>query len=226
MTLITEQKAGIEARIRAAALAAGRDPAELRILGVSKRQPRDKVAAALAAGIRDLGENYLQDAIARITEFGNAARWHFIGRVQANKTRAIAEHFDWVQTVSNARIARRLSAQRPCHAGELNVCIQIAPWKRPERGGALPEELPALAAEIASLPRLKLRGLMCMPLPDQEPAALEAEFRAARALYDQLCAAGHELDTLSMGMSHDLEIAVAAGSTLLRIGTALFGERK
>lgn len=226
VTLITEQKARIDARIRSAALAAGRDPSGIRILGVSKRQPRERVAAALAAGIRDLGENYLQDAMARITEFGSAARWHFIGRVQSNKTRPIAQHFDWVQTVCDRRIARRLSSQRPVHAAALDVCIQIAPWEQPERGGALPETVPALAEEIEALPRLRLRGLMVMPLPGRDAEDLAAEFRAARALYDRLCEAGHALDTLSMGMSDDLEIAVAAGSTMLRIGTALFGPRK
>ena len=226
VTVITEQKARLDARIKAAALSAGRDPAAIRVLGVSKRQPRERIAAVLAAGVTDLGENYLQDAIGKITEFGHGARWHFIGQIQSNKTRPIAEHFDWVQTVASARIARRLSDQRPHHAGQLQVCIQVAPQGNPERGGAQPDDVPALADQIRKLPALRLRGLLVMPIAGLEPAALAAEFRDGRDLFDTLRASGHDLDTLSMGMSDDLETAVAEGSTMLRIGTALFGPRE
>ena len=226
VTVITEHKARIEARIEAAALSAGRDPATVRILGVSKRQPRERVLAALAAGITDLGENYVQDAIGKITEFGPGPVWHFIGHVQSNKTRVIAEHFDWVQTIASTRIARRLSDQRPHHADELQVCIQVAPQGDPGRGGALPADIPALAAAIEELPRLRLRGLMVMPLGGLTEAQLADEFRAGRALFDDLRNSGHAIDTLSMGMSADLETAVAEGSTMVRIGTDLFGPRE
>ncbi|MDJ0929216.1 MAG: YggS family pyridoxal phosphate-dependent enzyme [Gammaproteobacteria bacterium] len=226
MTVITEHKARIDARIAAAARAAGRDPAAVRILGVSKRQPRDRVLAALAAGITDLGENYVQDAIGKVTEFGPGPVWHFIGHVQSNKTRPIAEHFHWVQTITNSRIARRLSAQRPFHAEDLQVCIQVAPRGEPGRGGALPDDIPALAAEIEELPRLQLRGLMVMPLGGLSTKELADEFRAGRELFDALRESGHAVDTLSMGMSADLETAVAEGSTMVRIGTDLFGPRE
>lgn len=225
VTGITEHKAGLESRISAAAARAGRDPAMVRILGVSKRQPDDRIRAAVAAGITELGENYLQEALQKIPRFGDDLSWHFIGRMQSNKTRPIAEHFHWAQTVDSARIAERLSQQRPFHAPELQVCIQVAPAGG-DRGGVPPADIPALAEIVAGLPRLALRGLMVMPLPGRPPAELRAEFSAARALLDQLNDAGYQLDTLSMGMSDDLDMAVECGSTLLRIGTALFGTRE
>ncbi|MGI9329875.1 MAG: YggS family pyridoxal phosphate-dependent enzyme [Gammaproteobacteria bacterium] len=226
MTRITEQLARLRARIEAAALAAGRNPAEIRLLGVSKRQPVDRVLAALAAGVTELGENYLQDALPRMAACGPGPHWHFIGRIQSNKSRSIAENFSWVQTLDNRRLADRLATQRPTQADPLQCLIQIAPRGGEDRGGAAPAEVAELAAHLAELPRLTLRGLMVMPLPGQDADSLSSEFAAGRRLFKELCAAGYELDTLSMGMSHDLEMAVAEGSTLLRIGTDLFGPRE
>ncbi len=226
VTTITEHKADIEARIARAAAEVGRNPAEVSILGVSKRQPAQKIAAALAAGITSLGENYLQDALQKMPLLGDAPCWHFIGHIQSNKTRAIAEHFHWVQTVYDERIARRLSEQRPHHAGPLQVCIQVCPEGGTRRGGARPDAVPALARYIEELPRLRLRGLMIMPLAQRSNEELHREFRSARQLFDALGSDGHRLDTLSMGMSGDLEIAVNEGSTMVRIGTALFGARE
>ena len=226
VTTITEHKAEIEARIARAAGWSGRDPADVAIVGVSKRQPVQQIAAALDTGIIHLGENYLQEALNKQPLLGDAPCWHFIGRIQSNKTRAIAEHFDWVQTVHDERIARRLSEQRPYHAGELQVCIQICPEGNSGRGGAQADAVPALARCIEELPRLRLRGLMVMPLAQRSDEELHREFRAARQLFDELRASGHRLDTLSMGMSGDLEIAVREGSTMVRVGTALFGPRE
>lgn len=226
MTRITEQLARLRARIEAAALAAGRNPADIRLLGVSKRQPVDRVKAAIAAGITELGENYLQDALPRMAACGPGPSWHFIGRIQSNKSRSVAENFSWVQTLDSRRLADRLSAQRPPEAGPLQCLIQVAPRGGEARGGVAPAEVADLAAYLANLPRLTLRGLMVMPLPGQDAAALGAEFAASRHLFKELGSAGYELDTLSMGMSHDLETAVAEGSTLLRIGTDLFGPRE
>lgn len=226
VTTITEHKADIEARIARAAAKAGRDPAQVSILGVSKRQPVQKIAAALAAGIITLGENYLQDALEKMPLLGETPCWHFIGHIQSNKTRAIAGHFDWVQSIHDERIARRLSEQRPYHAGELQVCIQVCPQGGSGRGGVQPDAVPALARCIEELPRLRLRGLMIMPLAQRSDEQLRREFRAARQLFDALCDDGHRLDTLSMGMSGDFEIAVSEGSTMVRVGTALFGARE
>jgi len=226
VTRITEQLARLRARIEAAALAAGRNPADIRLLGVSKRQPVDRVKAAIAAGITELGENYLQDALPRMAACGPGPSWHFIGRIQSNKSRSVAENFSWVQTLESIRLADRLATQRPPQAEPLQCLIQIAPRGDEDRGGVPPAQVPALAAHLAELPRLTLRGLMVMPLPGQDAASLSAEFAAGRHLFKELCSAGYELDTLSMGMSHDLETAVAEGSTLLRIGTDLFGPRE
>jgi pyridoxal phosphate enzyme (YggS family) len=226
VTRITEQLARLRARIEAAALAAGRNPADIRLLGVSKRQPVDRVKAAIAAGITELGENYLQDALPRMAACGPGPSWHFIGRIQSNKSRSVAENFSWVQTLDSRRLANRLATQRPPQAEPLQCLIQVAPRGGEDRGGVPPAELAGLAAHLAELPRLTLRGLMVMPLPGQDAASLGAEFSAGRHLFKELCSAGYELDTLSMGMSHDLETAVAEGSTLLRIGTDLFGPRE
>ena len=226
MTRITEQLARLRARIDAAARSAGRDPAEIRILAVSKRQPPALVQAAIEAGVTNLGENYLQDALARIEACGPGPVWHFIGRLQSNKSRSVAEHFNWVETLDNQRLADRLSSQRPADQAPLQVLIQVAPRGGSGRGGVPPEDVEALAAHVAQLPRLKLRGLMIMPMPDLADAELRREFAAGRELLAKLRAAGHpDLDTLSMGMSQDLEAAVAEGSTQLRIGTDLFGPR-
>lgn len=226
MTRITEQLARLKGRIEAAALAAGRDPATVRILGVSKRQPPERIAAALAAGVTDLGENYLQEALQKMPAYGKEPVWHFVGHVQSNKSRAVAEHFDWVHTVDSERLADRLSRQRPAGIPPLKVLIQVAPIDGADRGGVAAADVPALARHIAGLPKLRLRGLMIMPLPGRSDAELCEEFAAGRVLLEKLCAAGLNLDTLSMGMSHDLEAAVQEGATMIRIGTDLFGPRE
>jgi pyridoxal phosphate enzyme (YggS family) len=223
VTGITEKLADLRAEICTAANAAGRDPDAVRILAVSKRHDVSRIRAAIDSGLTDFGENYLQEALEK-TDRVTGVNWHFIGRIQSNKTRAIAEHFDWVQTVASRRIAERLSAQRPVDIAPLQVCIQLQPVGG-ERGGIPETELDALAACIAELPGLELRGLMIMPLPDRSDTQLQAEFAAGRGQFERLIDAGHALDTLSMGMSEDLAIAVAEGSTMLRIGTRLFGPR-
>lgn len=226
MTEVTVTLSKIHDRIAAAAGQAGRDPAEIRLIAVSKTKPPDLIKAALDAGQRDFGENYLQEATVKIqTLHGSGAIWHFIGRVQGNKTRAIAADFDWVQTVDRERIARRLNDQRGPHQRPLNVCIQVRLSDDPARPGAAVTGIDQLASAIAGLPRLRLRGLMCMPPLESEPQLAAAHFERTRQLYEALRAAGHNLDTLSMGTSGDLEAAVAAGSTMVRIGTAVFGAR-
>jgi pyridoxal phosphate enzyme (YggS family) len=205
------------------------------LVAVSKGHPIAAVREGLAAGLRHFGENYLQEALPKIAAAGREPAWHFIGRIQSNKTREIALHFAWAQTVTSARIAERLSAQRPHHGEPLQVCIQLAPGSLagpgPQTAGGTPragcprEDVPALAALIASLPRVHLRGLMLLAHAGLDAEALRMEYRAARGLLDELNARGHDLDTLSMGMSGDFETAIEEGSTMIRVGTALFGER-
>lgn len=225
MTAITEKLAELRGRIARSEACAARAAGSVTIVAVTKTQPVDTVRAALAAGLTDFGENYVQEAVAKISDLGADANWHFIGRLQANKTRPVAERFRWAQTVTSVQIAERLSRQRPYYGGDLQVCVQVAPLPATERSGVPAAAVPELAARIASLPRLKLRGLMFMPLPDLGEAALRAEFRRVRELFAALRAAGHDVDTLSMGMSEDLEIAIEEGSTMVRVGTALFGAR-
>ena len=225
VTLITEKLAALRNRVAQAARAAGRDPASVTIVAVSKTHPIDTIRAAHSAGLVDFGENYVQEAVAKITQLRDGVRWHYIGGIQANKTRAIAENFHWAQTVAGARIAERLSAQRPYYAGDLQVCVQVQPEPASGRGGVPAAEIPDLARLISSLPHLRLRGLMFMPLPNLAATALRAEFRRVRGLFESLRTAGHDIDTLSMGMSEDLQIAVEEGSTMVRVGTALFGTR-
>ena len=224
VTGITEQLAGVRARIAGAARQAGRDPTAVRILAVSKRQPVSRIREAVSAGLTEFGENYPQEAVDKIDQLPNLC-WHYIGRIQSNKTRTIATHFDWVHSLADERNARRLSSQRPETASDLQVCLQLQP-RGGQRAGLSPDEVPRLADLIGELPRLRLRGLMVMPLPGRSAGELRAEFAAGRACLQALQARGHELDTLSMGMSGDLEAAVMEGSTLLRIGTGLFGERR
>lgn len=226
VTRITEQIARLRGRIETAAVAAGRDPDAVRILAVSKRQPAERIAAAIAAGVRDLGENYLQEALQKMPAFGKEPVWHFVGRVQSNKSRSVAEHFAWLHTLDSRRLADRLSRQRPTDREALQTLIQVAPVGDSSRGGVPADEVPALARYVATLPGLKLRGLMVMPLPGREDAELREEFAKGRELLDRLRAQDSDLDTLSMGMSHDLEMAVQEGSTMVRIGTDLFGPRE
>jgi hypothetical protein len=214
------------ARIGAAAARAGRDPASVRLLAVSKQHPAAAVAAAAAAGQREFGENYVQEGVAKIAALGDQPlTWHFIGQLQSNKTREVAAHFHWVHTLDRERIATRLDAQRPHHAAPLEVLLQVKLDDEPGKGGAEPAELPRLAEFVAGLPRLRLRGLMCLPRPVEEESAQRLPFRRLRELLEDLNRRGHALDTLSMGMSADLEAAVLEGATLVRIGTAIFGPR-
>lgn len=198
----------------------------MRIVAVSKRQPVAEIQAACDAGLIHFGENYVQEAVEKIPAIDSAAVWHFIGPVQSNKTRPIAEHFDWVHTVASERIAERLSAQRAERQADLNTCIQLRPANAGQRHGVDEPELPALAEKISALPGLRLRGLMIMPLPNLGEAATRAEFERANGLFEAMRNAGLAVDTLSMGMSADLEAAIMAGSTCIRVGTDLFGARK
>lgn len=226
MTAFTENLNIVRERMARAAALAGRDAEAVTIIAVSKTQPASVVRQAQLAGLTDFGENYLQEAVAKITQLGNGPSWHFIGGIQSNKTRAIAEHFQWAQTVASVAVASRLSHQRPYYAGDLQVCLQIRPEPASGRGGVSTADAATLAECVASLPRLRLRGLMFMPLPALDETALREEFRRVRRVFDELRARGHPLDTLSMGMSEDLEIAISEGSTMVRVGTALFGTRK
>ena len=213
-------------RIAAAARRAGRDPAGIRLLAVSKQQPVDAIEAAAGAGQREFGENYAREGVAKIEALrGQPLTWHFIGQLQANKTREVAEHFQWVQTVDRERIATRLDAQRPHHAGVLDVLLQVRLGDEHGRGGVDPAELPRLAEFVARLPRLRLRGLMCLPPPAPDEPAQRVPFARLRTLYEDLGRRGYALDTLSMGMSDDLEAAILEGATLVRVGTAIFGPR-
>ncbi|AMA47504.1 YggS family pyridoxal phosphate-dependent enzyme [Pseudomonas alabamensis] len=223
MSTLADNLSALATRIEHAATAAGRDPAEVRLLAVSKTKPAETVRQAYAAGVRDVGENYLQEALDKQQALTDLTLiWHFIGPIQSNKTRAIAEHFDWVHSVDRLKIAQRLSAQRPAHLPALNICLQVNVSGEDSKSGCSPDELAALATAVAALPGLHLRGLMAIPEPTDDRAAQEAAFARLRVLRDGL---GLDLDTLSMGMSHDLEAAIAQGATWVRIGTALFGAR-
>ncbi|MCV9920118.1 YggS family pyridoxal phosphate-dependent enzyme [Pseudomonas sp. BT-42-2] len=223
MSTIADNLCALAARISQAAQACGRDPASIQLLAVSKTKPAAAVREAYAAGVRDVGENYLQEALAKQQELTDLPlTWHFIGPIQSNKTRAIAEHFDWVHSVDRLKIAQRLSEQRPAELPALNICLQVNVSGEDSKSGCAAADLPALAAAVAALPGLRLRGLMAIPEPTDDRAAQEAAFARLRELQEQLKLG---LDTLSMGMSHDLEAAIAQGATWVRIGTALFGAR-
>ena len=216
----------VRRRIIAAARVAGRDPAGIRLVAVSKQQPADAIRAAHTAGQRDFGENYLQEVEPKFAALrGLSISWHFIGRVQANKTREIAASFDWVHSVDRERIATRLAEQRPHDRAQLKVLLQVRLGNEPGKAGIDPDALPPLAEAVSAMPRLELRGLMCMPEPATDEAAQRAPFRRLRELLLDLNRRGHSLDTLSMGMSGDLEAAIAEGATIVRVGTAIFGPR-
>ena len=213
-------------RIRAAEQRFQRPPGAVRLLAVGKTQPAAAIAALAAAGQRDFGENYFQEALDKMTELATLElEWHFIGPMQANKTRGIAEHFAWVHSVDRLKIAERLSAQRPDHLPPLNVCLQVNIDREPTKHGLDEAELAEVAHAVATLPRLRLRGLMAIPAPAAEFAVQRRPFAQLRKLRERLADAGLVLDTLSAGMSDDLEAAIAEGATLVRIGTALFGSR-
>jgi pyridoxal phosphate enzyme (YggS family) len=216
----------VRSRIRRAARGAGRDPDSVTLIAVGKSKPAGSLREAAAAGVTDFAENYLQEAVLKLDELADLPlQWHFIGALQSNKTRSVAERFHWVHSIDRFSVARRLSEQRPFHAAPLNLCIQVAVVPEPTKGGVDPGTLSELAAKTAELKRVRLRGLMCVPPPQPTVAAERAVFAQLRALKERLNAEGHHLDTLSMGMSGDFESAVAEGATHVRIGTALFGSR-
>lgn len=223
MSTIAGNIALVEARIRDAALAVQRDVTSVHLLAVSKTKPAAALREAYAAGLRDFGENYLQEARAKQVELADLPlSWHFIGPIQSNKTRDIAEHFAWVHSVDRLKIAQRLSEQRPADLPPLNICIQVNVSGEASKSGCTPHDLPALAAAISALPGLKLRGLMAIPEPTDDRSEQDAAFATVRTLLQSL---NMGLDTLSMGMSHDMASAIAQGATWVRIGTALFGAR-
>ena len=223
MSTIADNIGLVIQRIRAAADAVQRDASSIHLLAVSKTKPAQAVRDAYAAGLHDFGENYLQEALGKQADLTDLPlSWHFIGPIQSNKTRAIAENFAWVHSVDRLKIAQRLSEQRPTDLPPLNICIQVNVSGEASKSGCTPADLPALATAISALPRLKLRGLMAIPEPTEDRAEQDAAFATVRDLQASL---NLPLDTLSMGMSHDLESAIAQGATWVRIGTALFGAR-
>lgn len=227
MTTISANLQAVLARIGEAARRCGRQPEEISLVAVSKTWPGSYVQEAARAGQKAFGENYVQEGVDKVRETALPdLEWHFIGPLQSNKTRLVAEAFQWVHSVDRLKIAERLSQQRPAHLPPLQICLQVNISNEDSKSGVPEEDVASLAQQIAYLPRLKLRGLMTIPAPAPEFAQQRAPFRRLRELYEQLNRNGFALDTLSMGMSNDIEAAIAEGSTLVRVGTAIFGERK
>ncbi len=229
MQTITSRLGAVRARLEQAVRDAGREPGTVQLLAVSKTQPAEAVRAAHAAGQRAFGENYVQEALDKIAALADLRAqldWHLIGPLQSNKTRVVAESFDWVHGIDRLKIAERLAEQRPAHLPPLNVCLQVNISGETSKSGLAPAELQAVARAVDALPRLRLRGLMSIPEPAADLAAQRRPHAALRGLLDDLRASGlSRLDTLSMGMSADLEAAVLEGATIVRVGTAIFGER-
>ncbi|KAB8043020.1 YggS family pyridoxal phosphate-dependent enzyme [Janthinobacterium aquaticum] len=230
MSTIEQNLQAVRRSIAQAADQAQRPAADVMLLAVSKTFGADAVLAAADAGQTAFGENYLQEALDKIAAVQAAQpdaglEWHFIGPIQSNKTRPITEHFDWVHTVEREKIAVRLSEQRPAELPELNICLQVNISGEASKSGVAPADLPALAHAVAQLPRLRLRGLMAIPEPETDPARQRAAFAQLRQLFQQLRDGGLALDTLSMGMSADLQAAVLEGATIVRVGSAIFGSR-
>jgi pyridoxal phosphate enzyme (YggS family) len=222
--------ARVNERISTAARSVSRDPSAVTLLAVSKTFAAEAVLAAARGGQRRFGENYVQEGVEKIAQMRGLApelalEWHFIGPLQSNKTRPVAEHFDWVHTIDRLKVAQRLSDQRPAALPPLQVLIQVNVSGEASKSGVAPAEAPALAHAVAALPRLRLRGLMAIPEPETDPQHQRAPFAALRRLLEDLRRDGLDLDTLSMGMSADMESAIAEGATIVRIGTAIFGER-
>ena len=217
----------VRQRVDNACIAAGRHPNEVSLLAVGKRHPVEKIITLHKLGVKSFGENQLQEALEKQRKLVNLdLQWHFIGTLQSNKTRAIAENFQWVQSVDRQKILVRLSEQRPNSMRQLNVCLQVNIDQEPQKGGANPEEILQLAALCHGLDNIVLRGLMAIPRLTTDLDEQHDSFRKVKALFDTLRSDGHDIDTLSMGMSSDLEIAIAEGSTMVRIGTDLFGKRE
>ncbi len=226
MTTIQTHIQAVRERMAAACRAAGREIGDVTLLAVSKTFGAEAVAEAFGAGQTEFGENYIQEAVQKITQLRHLPlQWHCIGPIQSNKTRLVAEHFDWVHTVDRLKTAQRLSQQRPAGLPPLQVCIQVNVDGGPTKSGVLPHEALALAQQVATLPRLRLRGVMSIPELAPDFIAACALFARARSVFDVLNAEGLALDTLSMGMSADMEAAIHAGSTLVRVGSAIFGGR-
>jgi pyridoxal phosphate enzyme (YggS family) len=226
MSAIATNLQAVRKRIADAALAGARGEGGVALLAVSKTWPAACIREAATAGQRAFGENYVQEGLDKIGDLaGLGLEWHFIGPLQSNKTRPVAEHFDWVHTVDRLKVAERLAAQRPADMVPLQVCVQVNISGEDSKSGCRPDEAAALCRAVAALPRLRLRGLMAIPEPADGEAAQRALLRRLRELRDRIASGGLALDTLSMGMSHDLEAAVAEGATIVRIGTAIFGER-
>ena len=226
MKNIAQRLAAIRESIRAAERRFGRPPGSVTLIAVSKSRSSEEVLAAADAGQRDFGENYVQEALLKITQAAKPdLRWHFIGPVQSNKAKAIARHFHWLHSLDRIKIATRLNDSRPDDLPPLNVCIQVNSSGEDSKSGVLPSALPELAAALSGLPRLNLRGLMAMPEPVEDFAAQRRQFRALRGCLEQLNGGGLALDTLSIGTTQDFEAAIAEGATLVRIGTGLFGPR-
>ncbi|HYE41493.1 MAG TPA: YggS family pyridoxal phosphate-dependent enzyme [Ramlibacter sp.] len=226
MSTIANNLQAVDAAIAAAAQAAQRSREDVRLLAVSKTFGPDAVLEALRAGQTAFGENYVQEALDKIAALeGHGIEWHFIGPIQSNKTRPIANHFDWVHTVERLKIAQRLSEQREPGRAPLNICLQVNVSGEESKSGCTPEELPALAEAVKALPNLRLRGLMAIPEPETDYDKQRAAFRKLRGLFERLNAQGFGLDTLSMGMSADMQAAVAEGATIVRVGSAIFGAR-
>lgn len=227
MSTITENVARVRSRIAAAARASQRQPEHIGLLAVSKTHPASAIEQAFHTGLRNLGENYLQEALEKQAELSHLPlTWHFLGNIQSNKTRAVAENFDWVHAVDRLKTAQRLSAQRPAGREPLNICLQVNISGEASKSGCTPAELPGLALSVAQLEHVRLRGLMVIPQPSDNPVEQSAAFRQTRQLLEQTNTLLHTpMDTLSMGMSADLEAAIAEGATWVRIGTAIFGQR-
>ena len=226
MSAIADNLQAVQARISSAAAAAGRSADSVRLLAVSKTMPLTRIIEVAEAGQVAFGENYVQEGIDKLMACsGRALEWHFIGPLQSNKSRPVAENFDWVHTIDRLKIAQRLSAQRPARMAPLQVCVQVNVSGEASKSGCAPEEALTLCRSVAALPGLQLRGLMAIPEPSDNLAAQRAPCRRLRQIYESIQASGLALDTLSMGMSHDLEAAIAEGATIVRIGTAIFGER-
>ncbi len=226
MTIISANLQAVRARIARAAEAAGRNPESIALLAVSKTFPPAAVAEAARAGLSDFGENYVQEGLAKMAVVGNPSlQWHFIGPLQSNKTRSVAGHFDWVHSIDRLRIAERLSADRCATRAPLQVCVQVNVSGEASKGGVAPAQAAELARAVAALPNVQLRGLMAIPEATDDMALARRRFAALRELRDGLNGLGLQLDTLSMGMSHDLEAAIMEGATLVRVGTAIFGYR-
>ena len=223
---VTENLRKIRDLLHSAAIEANRDPAEVRLLAVSKKQSLEKIREAYAAGQRDFGENFVQEGVEKIEAMAkDDLTWHFIGHLQSNKTRVVAEYFDWGHTIDKFKTARRLSDQRPDDLPPLNLCLQVNVDDEESKSGVTPEALPELAAACRDLPNIRLRGLMCLPAIRENLDEQRIPFAVLRKLAEKLRTGGVDTDTLSMGMTADFRAAILEGATIVRIGTALFGER-